>query len=142
MNENSNDKSTQRRGGGPQTPAGKRKAAGNALRHGLAVAVGMDPVMGTSAARIAAVLADRYPRRPDLIHSIADAQAGILRARAAGVTLINRAMASLPDGADREAEAIAQALPDLVRVHRYELRAMGRRSRALRLLRRDARLGY
>jgi hypothetical protein len=97
MNENTNSKTTRRRGG-PRTQAGKRKAAANALRHGLAVAVGADQAMRTDAARIAAVLTGcgRFPRRPDLISSLADAQAEMLRARAVGVALIDRAMASLP----------------------------------------------
>ena len=144
MNEDTNCKTSRRRGSGPRTQAGKRKAAANRLRHGLAAAVGTDPAVTAHAARIAAALAGcgRFRRRPDLIEAAAEAEAEVLRARAAGVALINRAMASLPDGPNREAEAIAQALPDLLRVNRYEVRAMGRRNRALRLLRRDATLGY
>ena len=144
MNETADPKTKTRRASGPRTRAGKRKAAANALRHGLASAIGADPAMRADAARIAAALAGcgGVARRPDLVESVANAEAEVLRARAAGAALINRAMAGLPDGPDRGAQAIAQALPDLIRIHRYERRAMGRRNRALRLLRRDATLGY
>jgi hypothetical protein len=145
MNENTADKpKPRRRGGGPRTQAGKRKAAANALRHGLATAVGADPVMAADAARIAAALAGsgRFPRRPDLINRVAEAQAEMMQARGAKAALINLAMAENPAQAESVSEAIVRTLPNLIRIDRYERRAMFRRNRALRLLRRDATLGY
>jgi hypothetical protein len=143
MNEAMDPKIKPRRGSGPRTQAGKRKAAANALRHGLAAAVGADPVIGAHAARIAAALAGcgRFSRRPDLINRVAEAQVEMLQARGAKAALINCAMADNPE-ADRPWEAIVRKLPELTRIDRYERRAMFRRNRALRLLRRDAALGY
>jgi len=141
MNETPNTKA--RRGSGPRTNAGKRKAAANAFRHGLAVGIGADPFMGAETARIAAALAgpDASPGRLALIQPIAEAQADVMRARAVRISLINLELANIPEGSDREAEAIVRALPRLTRMHRYEQRAMGRRSRALRLLRKAVVLG-
>jgi hypothetical protein len=122
---------------GPRTAAGKRKAAANALRHGLAASV-QDSAMTATAARIAAALAgpQSSPAERALIAPIAEATAEIWRARSARVALINLAAASIcGDEEEREAEAIAQVLPQLTRLETYERRAMVRRSRALCALR-------
>jgi hypothetical protein len=122
---------------GPRTAAGKCKvAANNALRHGLTVSV-PDPAMNATAARIAAALAGpaASPGRRALVLPIAEAQAELLRIRTARAALINLAEASLPSDAERETDAIIQALPKLVRLDLYERRAMRRRNLALRALR-------
>jgi hypothetical protein len=124
---------------GPRTAAGKRKVAANALRHGLAASV-QDCAMTTMAARIAAALAgpQSSPGERALIAPIAEATAEIWRARNARVALINLAAASIQgDEEQREAEAIAQSLPQLTQLEAYERRAMARRTRALRFLRKS-----
>ena|ERR1043166_5388536 len=122
---------------GPRTAAGKRKVAANALRHGLAASV-PDCAMTAMAARIATALAGEQssPGRRALIAPIAEAQAEIWRARTARAALINLATANLPgDAEQREAEAIAQSVLELMRLDVYERRAMARRKRALCALR-------
>lgn len=124
---------------GPRTAAGKRKAAANALRHGLAASV-QDSTMTVTATRIAAALAGprSSPGERALIVPIAEATAEIWRARNARAALINLAAARLSgDEEEREAEAIAQSLPQLTRLETYERRAMARRTRGLRLLRKS-----
>jgi hypothetical protein len=124
---------------GPRTAAGKRKAAANALRHGLAASV-PDCAMTAMAARIATALAGEQssPGRRALIAPIAEAQAEIWRARSARAALINLAAASISGHEEhREAEAIVQSLPQLTQLETYERRAMARRRRALRHLRKS-----
>src|SRR5690242_6962060 len=83
---------------GPRTAAGKRKAAANALRHGLAASVQLS-AMSATAARIAAALAgpQSSPAERALIDPIAEATAEIWRARSARVALINLAAARLSE---------------------------------------------
>jgi hypothetical protein len=128
-----------RRSTGPRTAAGKRKVADNALRHGLLASLHADPAISAAAARIAAALAGPNASAPlrALIEPIAEAQVDILRARTARAAMIDQAAAGLPAHPDREAHAIAQALPSLVRLDRYERSAMRRRHRALRDLRKS-----
>ena len=122
-----------RRSTGPRTAAGKRKVAGNTLRHGVLATLDADPAKGAQVARIVAALAGAHasPRLRALVTPVAEAQADILRVRNARAALINLAVANLPDHADRESEAIAQSLTTLTRLDRYERRAMARRKRAL-----------
>jgi hypothetical protein len=128
-----------RRSTGPRTAAGKRKSAGNALRHGVTAGLHGDPAMDAAVARIAAALAGpgASPRRLALVRPVAEAQAEMLRARTARAALMDLAAAKTPAHAQREADAITRSLPSLVRLDGYERRAMGRRNRALRALRKS-----
>ena len=124
-----------RRSTGPRTAAGKRKSAGNALRHGFCSSIDADPEMGGVVARIVAALAgpDASPRLRELVRPIAEAQADMRRIRSARTKLIDLAAA----GAQGTIEAIVGSLPTLVRLDRYERSAMRRRHRALRELRKS-----
>jgi hypothetical protein len=128
-----------RRSTGPRTAAGKRKVSENALRHGLLASLHTDAAMGDGAARIAAALAgpNASPYLRALVTPIAEAQADILRIRSARAALINQAAASLPADDEGEAAPIAQSLPKLVLLDRYERSAMRRRHRAMRELRKS-----
>lgn len=125
-----------RRSTGPRTAAGKRKVASNALRHGLGVSV-PDPAVTDAVARMTAALAgaNASPQRVALVYPIAEAEVEVLRLRGARVNLIKLETASMDRGADRELAAMIQLLPQLVRLERYERRAMARRNRALRAFR-------
>jgi hypothetical protein len=131
-----------RRCTGPRTAAGKRKAAGNALQHGVLASLDADPTMSSAATRIAAALAgpDASPGLRALIAPIADAQADLLRIRSTRVKLIDLTTAKAA-GADRETDAIAGLLPTLVRLDRYERSAMRRRHLAMRELRKSFAIG-
>jgi hypothetical protein len=132
-----------RRCTGPRTAAGKRKAAGNALQHGVLASLDGDPTMSIAAARIAAALAGPHasPRLRALVVPIAEAQADLLRIRSARARMIDLAEASLTAGVERESAAIAQSLPTLVQLDRYERSAMRRRHRAMRELRKCFAIG-
>jgi hypothetical protein len=127
-----------RRCTGPRTAAGKRKAAGNALQHGVLASVDADATMSAAAVRIAAALAgpDASPGLRALVAPIAEAQADLLRIRSTRVKLIDLATAR-DTGAERETGAITALLPTLVRLDRYERSAMRRRHLAMRELRKS-----
>lgn len=120
---------------GPRTAAGKGKAAGNALRHGVLASLDADPAMGAAVARVAAALAGPHasPHLRALVRPVAEAQADMLRIRSARAKLID--LAATAAGAPGETDAIAESLPRLVVLDRYERSAMRRRHRALRELR-------
>jgi hypothetical protein len=124
---------------GPRTGAGKRKAARNSLRHGVIASVHSDLGLTAGVARIAAALAGpgASPSLLALIHPIAEAEVDILRARTARVAMIDLAAATLIAERQPEGDAFAAALPSLRRLDRYERRAMSRRSRAMRALRKS-----
>jgi hypothetical protein len=128
-----------RRCTGPRSAVGKRRAAENSLRHGVIASVRSDPGISAAVARIAAALAgpNASPLVRALIEPIAEAEVDILRARNAQVAAIDLAAASIPDDPEREANAILQALPSLIRLNRYERNATSRRSRAMRALRKS-----
>jgi hypothetical protein len=122
-----------RRSTGPRTAAGKRKAAVNSLTHGVTVSLHADPAAGAVARRIASFLAgsDASAARLARVMPVAEAEAELLRIRNARAALINLASARLPEDSDRETDAVVQSLTTLVRLDRYERRAMARRTRAL-----------
>jgi hypothetical protein len=124
-----------RRSTGPRTAAGKRKSAGNAVRHGLLASIDADPEMRGVVVRITAALAgpDASPRLRALVRPVAEAQADVLRIRSARTKLIDLAAA----GAQGTIDAIVDSLSTLVRLDRYERSAMRRRHRALRELRKS-----
>jgi len=123
---------------GPRTAAGKRKAAGNSLRHGVITGLYADLPLSAAVGRIAAALAgpNASPGLRALVLPIAEAQVDLLRIRSARATLIDLAAATAP-GAPGESHAIVESLPRLVLLDRYERSAMRRRHRALRELRKS-----
>ncbi|HML11853.1 MAG TPA: hypothetical protein VK456_01020 [Xanthobacteraceae bacterium] len=125
-----------RRSTGPRTAAGKRKVAGNAVRHGALASLDADLAVGAEAARIAVFLAgpDASSGLRALVRPVAEAQADLLRVRRARATLINLAAATAGRGQEGT-NPIVDSLGDLVRLDRYERSAMRRRHRAMRELR-------
>ena len=127
-----------RRSTGPRTATGKRKvAANNALQHGVRASLDADPPMVGAVARIAASLAgaDAPPLLRALVTPIAEAQVDILRVRRARAKLIDLAADIASETA--ESDAIADSLPRLLLLDRYERSAMRRRHRAMRELRKS-----
>lgn len=81
---------------GPKTAAGKRKVAGNALSHGLAVPVACVPELGEVAERLARRLAGDAPSpaRLQAARRVAEAQADLARIRQAKMDLLAQPMAN------------------------------------------------
>ena len=90
-----------------------------------------------------AIASEVRAESPILAHAaaIAETELGLLRIRMARVQLLNALAANPPDavaqsraGPEREASVLARAAPQLLRLDRYERRAMSRRKRAIRAL--------
>jgi hypothetical protein len=116
-----------RKSRGPKTAAGKARAKGHARRHGLSVPVLADPAFAPDVATLAhqitrSVLGrDGDARRHALACAIAEAQLDIVRVRTA----------RQPFTAELETAPKA-ALRELLRIDRYERRALWRRKFAIR----------
>jgi hypothetical protein len=107
---------------GPRTPAGKAKAARNALRHGLELSSLRDPALSGEVEKLAREIAggDASAPRYEAACRIAAAQIDLLRARSVRHQLIAEAPRD-------------RALPDRVDgIDRYERRALSRRKLAIR----------
>jgi hypothetical protein len=111
---------------GPRTQGGKAKAGRNALRHGLALGPG-DSGLSEETERLAKAIC-QHDR--DLISyqqalTIAESFLAIARVRAARVRILETAP---------ESPSLHLALPKILRLERYERRALSRRRRALRTM--------
>jgi hypothetical protein len=144
-----------RKSTGPRTPAGKARVANNALRHGLNVRVAMDWSLSSEVGRLARAIIgqDEEPMRLDGARQIAEAQVDLMRVRAARLGLLaenarltgwqdlNEAStnkkrqieARTPANAKRRLEdGLYVLVSELVKLDRYERRAMSRRKTAFR----------
>jgi hypothetical protein len=76
---------------GPRTPAGKARAAKNALRHGLNMPVAIDPGLGDEIERLAKLIARDAddPGRLQGARRIAEAQIDVMRVRRARLALLS-----------------------------------------------------
>lgn len=114
---------------GPKTPGGKAIAARNSERHGLSLPVLADPTLSRevedAARQIATPLIGAEPvgRQHELACRIAEPTIDLRRVREAKVPLIS-ALQSDPKN--------SAALKQLVRLGRYEARALWRRKLAIR----------
>ena len=133
-----------RNSSGPRTASGKKRASQNAYRHGLT-----KPVSSAEFAREVELLARQIAGDCDdqitieLARDAAAAELELVRVRAVKVALIERVTAfgrfdALPEmpaqEPQRTAEAVRRALPDLLKLNRYESRAVTRRDRAIRTI--------
>jgi hypothetical protein len=117
---------------GPRTARGKAHVRRNALQHGLAAVVVGDPAMAAEVDRIAATLfspeVSSLEREQALV--IGEAQVTLKRVRKARTNIMER-MLSTP-GLDAHGGASFVGLDQLLRLERYERRALSRRKRAVR----------
>jgi hypothetical protein len=174
-----------RKSTGPRSRAGKRRASGNAYRHGLASSRSLDAETARQRDQLARQIAGDTQSEVilELAHSAAEAELDLARVRMSQVGLINRVYAdgTLDPDADQNAmmkamgkqldawrrhvkpllrgvavppfpmkdfvlpaktmptlpsertpEAVRRALPELVKLNRYQVRAASRRNRAIK----------
>jgi hypothetical protein len=126
---------------GPRTALGKARVRRNALQHGLAAVVVGDLGVATEVDRVAAAIcggphADCLERERALI--VAEAQILLKRIRRERTQIMDQMLAAAAAAAKGSAgiAAITQreaCLGQLLRLERYERRALARRKRAVRL---------
>jgi hypothetical protein len=121
-NRNNAEKST-----GPQSEAGKLRSRRNALRHGLAVAIGSQPSYGKDIEALARALAGDSGPPTEFARQVAEAEIDLLRIRKIRASQLN-AVVGNPDAPPQAYDELAE---NLTRLERYERRAYSRRKRAL-----------
>jgi len=107
---------------GPRTRAGKARSARNALRHGLSLPVLADPALAPEVAALARRIAGEgaSEARHEAAVRIAEAQVDVLRVR------------RVRDGIMAEGFAEDDITARLMRLDRYERRALSRRNSAIK----------
>ena len=132
-----------RRSTGPKSAAGKAKVAKNALRHGLAVSPRLYQTLNWDIEELAALIAGKgaSSHRLECARRIAEAQIDLRRIRQVRISMWSRwkvgdtksSDASGPapalSGADMDMNAL---MKQLLRLDRYERRALSRRKAAIR----------
>ena len=116
---------------GPRTAPAKARVRRNALRHGLAALVVGDQAVATEVGRVAAAICgpeqEPLDREQSLI--VAEAQVTLKRVRSARAQIMEQMLLAL----DPHAPDTASGCDPLLRLERYERRALSRRKRAVRL---------
>jgi hypothetical protein len=122
---------------GPRTVNGKRRSKHNAWRHGLAAVPAATGAIDRDVERLALRIAGLNPD-PCRWHFAIIAAEAELELRQVRAVRLSRLTSMKPPGSlqdrDQGTKALATTLPNLLRLERYERRALSRRDRALRLL--------
>lgn len=113
---------------GPRSELGRRRSSGNALQHGLAIAIGSDPAFSEEIETLATALSSgRGQLVRELARQVAEAHLDLLRIRKLKAARFNAVLSN------REAK-LADCFKlneSLAQLERYERRAFSRRKRAL-----------
>jgi hypothetical protein len=117
---------------GPRSEAGQRRSRRNALRHGLAVAIGSDPSFSEDIKRLAGALARGRSGRNvgEIAHQAAEAEIDLLRIRKLRAARFNAVLGNPGHELDDQSEFNEE----LAKLERYERRAFSRRKRAFRAM--------
>jgi hypothetical protein len=118
---------------GPRSEAGQRRSRRNALRHGLAIAIGSDPSSSEDINRLAGILAQGRsgPNIGEFAHQAAEAEIDLLRIRKLRASRIN---AGVRGKSETRLDDHSRLDDELATFERYERRAFSRRKRAFRAM--------
>jgi hypothetical protein len=121
-----------RKSTGPRSDAGQCRSRRNALRHGLAIAIGSDPSFGDDIKRLAGALARGRTGQNigEFAHQAAEAAIDLLRIRKLRASRF-KAVLSNPEP---KLDDYSEFDEELAKLQRYERRAFSRRKRAFRAL--------
>jgi hypothetical protein len=134
---------------GPKTAQGRARSARNAFRHALSLSVYSDPLVSEEVETLAREIAgpDANAEIQDLARQIAEAQIDLRRVRCARHQFLTQTSAeppgaplqaaekfvtSVPEGPHKFATLLSQEAKQLLRMDRYERRALSRRKFAIR----------
>jgi hypothetical protein len=121
---------------GPRTKAGKARAARNARRHGLSIAIACEPILAAEAEALARhIVGDGAGRAAiAMARAFAEAQVDLDRIRKVRRDVLARLVADPGDDVpgDDAIDKVDQSglMRQLWRLERYERRALARRKRA------------
>jgi hypothetical protein len=114
---------------GPRSELGRRHSRRNALRHGLAIAIGSDPSFSKDIEALATTLASRGGEQPvgEFARQVAEAEIDLLRIRKLKASRFN----TIYGNPEAKPADYSQLTESLAVFERYERRAFSRRNRAL-----------
>src|SRR5689334_10165837 len=120
---------------GPRTIQGKARSRQNSWQHGLSVKLNANSPESAEVEQLAVQFAgpNRDPAQLHFARIAAEADMELRRVQDASKLLISMAGRQGSTG-QSDKQAYSEALPALLRLVRYERRAISRRNRALRLL--------
>ncbi len=127
-----------RRSTGPKTSAGKAQSKQNAWKHGLSVAVSVQPHFADLIRDLETGLHGESEHAPpgEDVHAVAVAAVEVLRARSIRSMMIEQLAKHCSDltlaGASASKDDLADLMQHLLRADRYERRALSRRKSAIR----------
>ena len=125
-----------KRSTGPRAAPAKARVRGNALQHGLAAVVVVDPTVAAEVDRVAATILAGAANQLELGLSMAEAQVTLSRVRSIRAQMIEQ-MSLMPPADTRDnasgagVDRVSRSLKQLLRLERYERRALAQRKRAV-----------
>jgi len=114
---------------GPRSELGRRHSRRNALRHGLAIAIGSDPSFSKDIETLATMLESDGGGQiaGELARQLAEAELDLLRIRKLKAARLN----TIADTPEAKLQDYSELSKTLTQLERYERRAFSRRKRVL-----------